>query len=190
VNGITFSHTPEDFIEVSTFAHRRMPATFLRALRGRWKREGLGTLLAWLAHVIGCFVGVAAGVYLATSAGVRLWGWFVAAIFAALPLLYAKMLLFGDRGAAKIRQQFVDDPHKSDPTTLTLDDAGCRFDAPHWRCRVAWSAVFEVARSENCIILMTEQLAFVIPRRSFTSADDEAAFVAFANSKTSGNQNL
>jgi hypothetical protein len=185
---ITFSHTPEDFIEVSTFVHRRMPTAIVRALRDPRKREGLPMVLVWLAHVAGGFLGIAAGVFLAIAGG-GWWGWIAAGGFAMLPLLYAKMMFFGDRGAAKIRQQFADDPHKSDPTTFTFDDAGCRFEASHWRCNVAWSAVSEAVQTENCIVLITKQLAFAVPRRSFASPTDESAFVQFAKSKFLGNSN-
>lgn len=68
--------------------------------------------------------------------------------------------------------------------TVVLTDAGIEDQGLHSRATYSWSAIEEVSANETLVVLWTDPAAGVfLPKRSFSSNEDIAAFVAYAKER-------
>jgi hypothetical protein len=111
--------------------------------------------------------------------------WFIFA--GSLPLVIAFLLVF-----VVPRQRFRSDPKFADEYLLQFSDEGIHFKTAQVDALLQWSLYNKVLENERFYILVYgKNMISVIPKRAFTSAEQEAAFSemlrrnlpAYANSK-------
>lgn len=69
--------------------------------------------------------------------------------------------------------------------TLEVDEDGFHVEGRSGRAFVKWSAIVEVRETnEHLFLFVDRMLAYVVPKRAFTSADECAAFADYVRART------
>jgi hypothetical protein len=92
----------------------------------------------------------------------------VAVFFVMMPYIFFVAPYFS------AKKQLQKNPQLAGPTTVTFSDAGLDMIAPHSESHLDWSGIVKVRETSTLFLIYPQQaIAQILPKRCFTSIEDE-----------------